>query len=109
MTDFNEATGSNAPETPDEPLTEEHAPADNTAKELKTELGALRAELEKLRTELEVTGRSAVARNTEAPPAVAGKVGGGSATLFSPAEVRAMSRAEVRDNLDRIRESMRHW
>ncbi len=109
MTDFNEATGSNVPETPDEPLTEEHAPADNTAEELKTELGALRTELEKLRAELEATGRAAAVRHTDSVPATAGKVGGGSATLFSPAEVRAMSRSEVRDNLDRIRESMRHW
>ena len=28
---------------------------------------------------------------------------------FSPAEVRAMSQREVRDNYDRIFESMRHW
>jgi hypothetical protein len=28
---------------------------------------------------------------------------------FSPAQVRAMSRREVRDNYDRIFESMRHW
>ena len=28
---------------------------------------------------------------------------------FSPAQVRAMSRGEVRENYDRIFESMRHW
>ena len=29
--------------------------------------------------------------------------------LFSPAQVRAMSQSEVRENYDRIFESMRHW
>lgn len=31
------------------------------------------------------------------------------ATYFSPAQVRAMSRDEVREHYDRIFESMRHW
>lgn len=31
------------------------------------------------------------------------------ARLYSPAEVRAMSRSQVRENYDRIFESMRHW
>ena len=30
-------------------------------------------------------------------------------SYFSPAQVRAMSRREVRENYDRIFESMRHW
>lgn len=33
----------------------------------------------------------------------------GGAKYFSPAEVRAMSRKEVRENYDRIFDSMRHW
>ena len=39
----------------------------------------------------------------------AGRLRGAADSLYSPSEVRAMSRREVRANLDRIRESMRHW
>ena len=63
------------------------------------ELGAARAAGpgEARRDAAAVAGRSA------------GSLTGAADSLFSPAEVRAMSRAEVRANLDRIRESMRHW
>lgn len=89
-------------------LCEGGAPAENAAAELKGELEALRGELEKLHAELAGMGKAA--SRIDAPPVTAGKVGGGGGELlFSPAEVRAMSRAEVRDNLDRIRESMRNW
>ena len=38
-----------------------------------------------------------------------GLPGAGEEHYFSPAQVRAMSRREVRENYDRIFESMRHW
>ena len=65
-------------------------------------------ELEKMRGELaEVRGARRHAVN--ASEFSTGSFRGASDSLFSPAEVRAMSRAEVRENLERIRESMRHW
>ncbi len=39
----------------------------------------------------------------------AGLPGDAAGGYFSPSQVRAMSRAEVRDNYDRVLESMRHW
>jgi hypothetical protein len=39
----------------------------------------------------------------------AGLPGAAQSNYFSPSQVRAMSRQEVRDNYDRIFESMRHW
>lgn len=39
----------------------------------------------------------------------AGLPGAAAGNYFSPAQVRAMSRREVRENYDRIFESMRHW
>ena len=38
-----------------------------------------------------------------------GLPGAAQASYFSPSQVRAMSRQEVRENYDRIFESMRHW
>ncbi len=40
-------------------------------------------------------------------PTVLGETGG--QEYFSPAQVRAMNSREVRENYDRIFESMRHW
>lgn len=81
--------------------------------ELLRQLGELRRELECMRGELGAA-RTAIpgeARRDAAAVAgrSAGSLTGAADSLFSPAEVRAMSRAEVRANLDRIRESMRHW
>lgn len=38
-----------------------------------------------------------------------GLPGAAQSNYFSPSQVRAMSRQEVRENYDRIFESMRHW
>ena len=38
-----------------------------------------------------------------------GLPGAAQSSYFSPSQVRAMSRQEVRENYDRIFESMRHW
>lgn len=46
------------------------------------------------------------ARNAAMAPGVPGDV---TPRYFSPSQVRAMSRREVRENYDRIFESMRHW
>lgn len=76
------------------------------AAELVRELGTLRAELTLMRDEL-MAARLAL----DEPPArpTPGSLDGAPAGLYSPGEVRAMSRGEVRANLERIRESMRHW
>ena len=77
------------------------------------QLGELRRELECMRGELGAARAAGPGEARRDAAAVAGRSAGsltGAAdSLFSPAEVRAMSRAEVRANLDRIRESMRHW
>lgn len=49
------------------------------------------------------------ARNQQNAAQSSGVICGGDARYFSPAEVRAMSRGEIRQNYDRIFESMRHW
>ncbi len=81
--------------------------------ELLRQLGELRHELECMRDELGAASAAGPGEARRDAAAVAGRSAGsltGAAdSLFSPAEVRAMSRAEVRANLDRIRESMRHW
>jgi hypothetical protein len=48
-------------------------------------------------------------REARAASCLAGLPGAGEEHYFSPAQVRAMSRREVRENYDRIFESMRHW
>ena len=76
------------------------------------ELGELRQELESMRRELAETNSArqrAVADRASAAELSAGRLRGAADSLYSPSEVRAMSRREVRANLDRIRESMRHW
>lgn len=84
----------------------EQTPSDisGEADELLRELGTLRAELTSMRDELSAA-RGAIANVPPTP----GALSGAPTTLLSPGEVRAMSRGEVRANLDRIRESMRHW
>ncbi len=79
--------------------------ADDAA-ELARELGALRTELTLMQDEL-----MAVRHTSDSVPArpTPGALDGAPAGLLSPGEVRAMSRGEVRANLERIRESMRHW
>ncbi len=73
-------------------------------------LSELREELARMRDELgTVRTASEASRAPRAPVPSAGGLTGADDSLFSPSEVRAMSRAEVRANLDRIRESMRHW
>lgn len=76
------------------------------------ELGELRQELESMRRELAETNsdrQRAVDGRASAAELSSGRLRGAEDSLYSPAEVRAMSRGEVRANLDRIRESMRHW
>lgn len=48
-------------------------------------------------------------REARAASCSLGLPGAAEGNYFSPAQVRAMSRREVRDNYDRIFESMRHW
>ena len=72
----------------------------------------MRQELESMRRELAETNSArqrAVADRASAAELSSGRLRGAEDSLYSPAEVRAMSRGEVRANLDRIRESMRHW
>ena len=87
--------------------------ADGARDDLLRQLGELRRELECMRGELGAARAAGPGEARRDAAAVAGRSAGsltGAAdSLFSPAEVRAMSRAEVRANLDRIRESMRHW
>ena len=76
------------------------------------ELGELRQELESMRRELAETNSArqrAAEDRASAAELSSGRLRGAADSLYSPAEVRAMSRGEVRANLDRIRESMRHW
>lgn len=76
------------------------------------ELGELRQELESMRRELAETNsdrQRAAEDRASAAELSSGRLRGAEDSLYSPAEVRAMSRGEVRANLDRIRESMRHW
>ncbi len=81
--------------------------------ELLRQLGELRRELECMRGELDAARAEGHGKASQDAYAIAGRsagsLSGAADSLFSPAEVRAMSRAEVRANLDRIRESMRHW
>jgi hypothetical protein len=53
--------------------------------------------------------KKAEEREARAASCLAGLPGAAGEHYFSPAQVRAMSRREVRENYDRIFESMRHW
>ena len=99
-------TAADVMQKPSAEVADEKTPAESG--ELLRRFGELKGELEKMRGELaEVRGaRRPVANPSEFST---GSFRGASDSLFSPAEVRAMSRAEVRENLERIRESMRHW
>ncbi len=53
--------------------------------------------------------RAAEAQNAHNAAHLPGSPAQAESRYFSPAQVRAMSRREVRENYDRIFESMRHW
>lgn len=99
-------TAADGMQKPSGEVSDEKTPAESG--ELLRRLGELRGELEKMRGELAEV-RSARRPAVDASEFSTGSFRGASDSLFSPAEVRAMSRAEVRENLERIRESMRHW
>ncbi len=76
------------------------------------QLGELRHELEDMRREfasVKLPDKEVGKPLPNAAELSAGRLNGAGDSLYSPAEVRAMSRAEVRANLERIQESMRHW
>lgn len=99
-----EAAAVNTAPAPDEEKDEGSA--------LLRQLGELRHELEDMRRELASAKLPDKDTGKPLPNAAelsAGRLRGAGDSLYSPAEVRAMSRAEVRANLERIQESMRHW
>lgn len=74
-----------------------------------SELTSLRQELSELRQELDLR-RRADEVNTRNASLSAGRVGTNLAPeYYTPDEVRAMSPAEVRENYERIRASMKKW
>lgn len=83
--------------------------AENEGAVLLRRISELKDELEHMRAELGTAYAVRPERTPRPPVPSAGDLTGADDSLFSPAEVRAMSRSEVRANLGRIRESMRHW
>ena len=74
-----------------------------------SELATLRSELSELRRELDLR-RRADEVNTRNATLSAGRVGTSLAPeYYTPDEVRAMSQAEVRENYEKIRASMKKW
>ncbi len=92
-----EASADEAAEQHQHPQEEDDAKAD--------ELAALRERVAYLEGQLSAKTESTATRHDlpGVPTSVARE------EYFSPAEVRAMSPREVRENYDRIFESMRHW
>lgn len=110
MTDEIKKTGGEALSAAPPERPENRAVPESEEAVLLRSLSELREELARMRDELgTVRTASEASRAPRAPVPSAGDLTGADDSLFSPSEVRAMSRAEVRANLDRIRESMRHW
>ncbi len=108
----NEIRNTAGNDVPGEISAKEESPEVSESGALLRELGELRQELESMRRELAETNsdrQRAAEDRASAAELSSGRLRGAEDSLYSPAEVRAMSRGEVRANLDRIRESMRHW
>ena len=93
------------PETIDEATPSQMPPPDP----ILSELSSLREELSSLRQELDLR-RHADEINRRNAARSAGHVGTNVAPeYYTPDEVRAMSPAEVRENYEKIRASMKKW
>ena len=89
----------------EEPMEEpEAASPTQTATDKGFELALLRERVAQLEAQLSRPMGKASARDLPGVPTSEART-----EYFSPAEVRAMSQREVRENYDRIFESMRHW
>ena len=85
------------------------APEPQSPDPILSELTSLRAELSELRRELDLR-RLADEVNTRNAAHSAGRVGTNLAPeYYTPDEVRAMTQAEVRENYEKIRASMKKW